>query len=169
MLDSASALPDGLSMRPARSSDEPFLASLYESARPDLQLIDADEELKHLIIQQQYQGLQTGAGTQYPNAMHLIIEKTASVIGALVVDFGPNEVRVVYLAFAPQARGHGYGRAVLQGMQQAATQAQAPLVAVVWRANPRARQHYMAQGFQVDQSEAAAERLIWYPGWPTAA
>ncbi|TJZ79162.1 GNAT family N-acetyltransferase [Chitiniphilus eburneus] len=163
MLDSANALADGLTIRPARPSDEPFLAALYRSARPDLQLIDADPELIESVVAQQYQTLQTGAGTAYPNAMHYVIEKTAANIGALVVDFGPNEVRVIYLAFIPSARGLGFGRTVLQGVQQAARQVHCPVAAVVWRSNPRARQHYIALGFQVEEAGDTAERLVWYP------
>lgn len=164
MLDSGSSLGGGISIRPARTNDGPFLETLYMSARPELQLIDADPELIEAVVAQQYQSLQTGAGTEYPNAMHYVIEKTATPVGSLVVDFGHNEVRVVYLAFIPVARGRGYGRTVLQGVQQAAAQVQCPVATVVWRSNPLARQHYIALGFQVEEAGVAAERLVWYPG-----
>ena len=166
MLDHASALPDGLSVRPARACDGPFLASLYQSARPDLQLIDEEDEFIQLVVAQQYQALQTGAGTQYPNAIHYIIEKTAANIGALVVDFGANDIRIVYLAFVPPARGHGYGRALLQGVQAAAAKVQCPIYTVVWLTNPRARLHYLAVGFRVAEQNGVAERLVWDSSWP---
>jgi ribosomal protein S18 acetylase RimI-like enzyme len=95
--------------------------------------------------------------------MHYVIEKLDTAIGALTTDFGPNEIRVLYLAFIPQARGQGFGRKVLQGVQQAAQQIRCPVATVVWANNPHARQHYLALGFQVEECSPAAERLVWYP------
>lgn len=96
--------------------------------------------------------------------MHYVIEKLGSAIGALTTDFGANEIRVLYLAFIPAARGRGYGRTVLQGVQKAAEQVRCPVATVVWASNPHARRHYLALGFQVEEANPAAERLVWYPG-----
>ncbi len=162
----ASAMPQGISVRPATQNDQPFLELLYRSSRPDLQLIDGDPELIETVVAQQMQVLEQGAGNQYPNAMHLIIEKTQHNVGALVVDFGPNEVRVIYIAFIPVARGFGYGKAVLQGVLQAAAANHAPVAVVVWRSNPGAKKIYLELGFKVEESTPMAERMIWYPGTP---
>jgi ribosomal protein S18 acetylase RimI-like enzyme len=102
-------------------------------------------------------------GDNYPNAMHYVVEKLGTAIGALSTDFGANEIRVLYLAFIPQARGQGFGRAVLQGVQKAAQQIRCPVATVVWTSNPHARRHYLALGFAVEESNPAAERLVWYP------
>ncbi|WP_122678996.1 GNAT family N-acetyltransferase, partial [Pseudomonas viridiflava] len=75
-----------------------------------------------------------------------------------------NEIRVLYLAFIPAARGRGYGRTVLKGVQQAAEQIRCPVATVVWANNPQALQHYLALGFQVQEQDVAAQRLVWYPG-----
>jgi ribosomal protein S18 acetylase RimI-like enzyme len=159
---------DGLSVRPARDSDGLFLQSLYHSARPDLQFIDADLERVEEVIAQQFQVQEQGIGNEFPNAMHYVVEKLGTLIGALVTDFGPNEIRVLYLAFIPAARGKGYGRALLKVVQQAAQQVCCPVATVVWSNNPHARQHYLALGFQVEERNVAAERLVWYPGQPGA-
>lgn len=164
MLNNSSALADGLTVRPSRPSDSPFLETLYHSARADLQWIDGDEELVESIAAQQFQIQQQGAGETYPDAMHYVIEKLDTPIGALITDFGHNEIRVVYLAFIPAARGRGLGRSVLQGVQKAAEQIHCPVAAVVWSNNPHARRHYLALGFQVEERNPAAERLVWYPG-----
>jgi GNAT superfamily N-acetyltransferase len=155
---------DGLEVRPSRDSDNPFVQSLYHSARPDLQLIDGERDLVEEVIEQQFRVQEVGIGNGFPHAMHYVIEKLGTLIGALVVDFGPNEIRVLYLAFIPAARGKGYGRAVLQGVQQAAEKVCCPVATVVWASNPHARQHYLALGFQVEERDVAAERLVWYPG-----
>ncbi len=154
---------DGLEVRPSRDTDSPFIQSLYHSARPDLQLIDGERDLVEEVIAQQFRVQEVGMGGEFPNAMHYVIEKLGTQIGALVVDFGPNEIRVLYLAFIPAARGKGYGRTVLKGVQQAAEKVCCPVATVVWANNPQARQHYLALGFQVEERDVAAERLVWYP------
>src|SRR6185437_3623251 len=160
----ASLASSGLTVRPATAGDQPFLEQLYRSARPDLQFIDADREFVETVIEQQYQVQQQGAGDNFPDAMHFVIEKTLHNVGSLVVDFGPNEIRVLYIAFIPTARGHGYGKTILQGVQQAATQNRCPVAVTVWRSNPGAKKIYLELGFKVEESQPTAERMVWYPG-----
>lgn len=154
----------GISLRPATAGDKPFLELLFRSARPDLQFIDGEQEFIETVIAQQYQIQEQGAGEGFPNAMHYIIEKTQHNVGALVVDFGANEVRVVYVAFIPGARGFGYGKTVLQGVQQAAASNQCPVSVVVWHNNPGAKRIYLELGFKVEETQIAADRMVWYPG-----
>ncbi|MHC8384400.1 GNAT family N-acetyltransferase [Pseudomonas sp. LB3P14] len=163
MANNDSVAADGLVIRPSRASDGPFLHSLYQAARPDLQWIDGEPEVVEHVVAQQFQVQEQGLGERFPNAMHYVIEKLGTAIGALTTDFGPNEIRVLYLAFIPKARGQGYGRTVLQGVQKAAQQIRCPVATVVWANNPHARQHYLALGFQVEERNPAAERLVWYP------
>ncbi|MHC8356439.1 GNAT family N-acetyltransferase [Pseudomonas sp. LB3P81] len=163
MANTDSVAADGLVVRPSRVNDGPFLHRLYQAARPDLQWIDGEREVVEQVVSQQFKVQEQGLGEHFPNAMHYVIEKLGTAIGALTTDFGPNEIRVLYLAFIPQARGQGYGRAVLQGVQKAARQIRCPVATVVWANNAHARQHYLALGFQVEERNPAAERLVWYP------
>ena len=160
----SSTMPAGISLRPATANDQPFIELLYRSARPDLQFIDGGQELVETVMAQQFNAHTQGAGETYPNAMHFIIEKTQHSIGALIVDFGHNEVRVIYVAFIPAARGFGYGKAILQGVQQAATSSHCPVAVVVWHNNPGAKRIYLELGFQVEESQMLADRMVWYPG-----
>ncbi|MEJ2795114.1 GNAT family N-acetyltransferase [Iodobacter sp. LRB] len=157
------ALPDGLSLRPARDSDSAFIASLYRSARPDLQCIDGDADLINSVVEQQYQVLQIGTGDHFPGAMHFIVEKTRSAVGVVMTDFGHNEVRIIFLALLPEVRGLGYGRGVLLGLQQASVQVKTPLAVVVWHNNPQARLLYQQLGFVVEEPGVMADKLVWYP------
>ncbi|MFL1547345.1 GNAT family N-acetyltransferase [Pseudomonas sp. O64] len=163
MTNNAAVAAEGLVVRPSRATDGPFLQSLYQTARPDLQWIDGEPEQVQQIAAQQFQVQEQGMGDNYPNAMHYVVEKLGTAIGALSTDFGANEIRVLYLAFIPPARGQGFGRAVLQGVQKAAQQIRCPVATVVWNSNRQARQHYLALGFAVEESNPAAERLVWYP------
>ncbi len=163
MLNKDGALAQGLVVRPSRSTDGPFLQGLYRSARADLQWIDGEQALVEEVIAQQFQVQEAGLDAHFPGALHYVVEKLGTPIGALSADFGPNEIRVLYLAFIPAARGQGFGRVVLQGVQRAAAQVVCPVTTVVWASNPHARQHYLALGFRVEEDTAAAQRLVWYP------
>ena len=157
-------MPIGISLRPATSADQAFLETLYRSARPDMQFIDGGPDIVETVLAQQYEAQIQGAGESYPNAMHFIVEKTQHSVGALVVDFGHNEVRVIYVAFIPAARGFGYGKAILQGVQHAAASTRCPVAVVVWHNNPGAKRIYQELGFQVEESQLLADRMVWYPG-----
>ena len=163
MFDNAAFASSSLGMRPATAMDAPFLERLYRSARPDLQLLDGSQEQREALVAQQYGVLQAGTAANHPNAMHFVVEKQGSQIGGLIVDFGANVVHLVYLALIPAVRGQGLGRALVRGLQQAAALAHAPLNAVVWRSNPRARQLYIELGFTVESAQPAAEQMVWYP------
>lgn len=152
-----------LGLRPATAADAPFLEQLYRSTRPDLQQLDATPGQGTAVVAQQYAVLQSGIGASFPDALHFVVEDAAERIGTLVVDFGPDEVRLIHLALVPALRGRGYGRQLLQGLQQAAARTRAPLVVTVWRSNPRARALYLSLGFVVEEAHPVAERLAWYP------
>lgn len=153
----------GLAMRPATAKDAPFLQQLYRATRADLLQLDLGPAQAEALVAQQYEVLQAGTAEAFPNAMHFVVEKAAGRVGAVIVDFGPAEVRLVYLALLPAARGQGHGQQLVRGLQQAAARAGAPLAVTVWRNNPRARALYLALGFVVEETLPAAERLVWYP------
>lgn len=163
MLAGNTPLPDNLGIRPARPEDRVFIESLYRATRDDLRLIDAEDEFVEELIGMQQQAQTRGYGEMFPNAMYFVVERLGDRLGRIVVDFGPNEVRLVDIAFMPQARGRGYGSHVIKAMQFAAGQARAPLTLSVNRTNIRARQAYLALGFRVVQSDAMTEHMAWYP------
>lgn len=156
-------LPGNLRIRPARPEDSGFIEGLYRSTRQDLRLIDAEADFIEELIGMQHNAQTVGYGEQFPNAMYFVIERHEERIGRLVVDFGSNEVHVVDIALIPEARGQGYGTQILRVLQQAAAQTRAPLVLLVSRLNPQAKQTYLSLGFRVEQSDAMNERMAWYP------
>ncbi|KUM04437.1 GNAT family N-acetyltransferase [Chromobacterium subtsugae] len=157
------SLAQGPTLRPAQSADAPFIDKVYRSARPDLQWIQGERELIDTVQRQQLQALLQGAGQNHPNAMHFVVEQTGAAIGVVMVDFGHNEVRVIFLAMLPETRGRGYGKQVLQGLQQAARQVRCPLAVVVWHGNEQARRLYQSLGFVLEEAGAVADKLVWYP------
>lgn len=157
-------LPDGLYMRPATGSDKIFIESLYKSTRDDLEMIDAERGFVEELKDMQHHAQTEGYGAQFPNAMYFIVEKHHEKIGRVVVDFGPNEVRIVDIAFIPEARSKGFGKAVLQSLQVAATSVHAPLFLSVAKTNIPALTLYASLGFQVAEVGDVYDLLVWYPG-----
>lgn len=154
---------DVLSLRPARASDSPVIEQIYQSARPDLQWIDGEPALIEAVRQQQWHMMMQCSGEQYPDAMHFMVERAGSIVGTVMVDFGHNEARVIFIAMVPEARGQGYGRMVLQQLQAAARKIGCPLSAIVWRMNHDARRLYLALGFQCEEQDSMADKWVWYP------
>lgn len=157
-------LPDGLYMRPAGDSDKLFIESLYKKNREDLRMIDAEKDFIEELIDTQYHAQTVGYGDKFPNAMYFIIEKHNERVGRVVVDFGPNEIRLVDIALLPAAQGKGFGKGVIQALQSAARQVMTPLTLSVSKTNLAAIGLYAQLGFKVAESSDSYDFLIWYPG-----
>lgn len=157
-------IPHGLSIRPSTPADRGFIENLFRTTRDDLRLIDAEPDFIETLIEQQFNAQTTGYGDQFPNAMYFIIEKQGQPVGRLTIDFGSNEVRLVDIAFIPEARGKGYGEGVVNGLKLAAMQCRAPLALSVPSGNWRAKQLYTRLGFKTEEIAPPFERMVWYPG-----
>ena len=157
------AMPYGLGLRPAIPTDHPFLESLHRSCRADLQLIEGDEDFIESLVNMQFNAQSVGYGAQYPNAMYWIVEKQGQNIGKTTIDFGSNFIHLVDLAFIPQARRKGYGRAVLESIQCTAKQVGAPMSLSVLQSNLVAKNMYLSLGFVVESVSSPYEMMVWYP------
>ncbi len=156
-------LPHGLSIRPARTGDKGFIENLYRASRDDLRLLNADDDFIESLIEMQFQAQQQGYGDQHPDAMYFIVELHDEPMGRLTLAMGPNEVRIVDIAFLPAARGKGYGKGVLQALQLTAQKIPAPLSLLVLHTNPAAMRLYASLGFQAEQQTDTHVLMVWYP------
>lgn len=163
MKPAISALPDGLSLRPELPSDAAFMADLYRDRRSDLSLIDAEPDFVDSLIGMQQAAQTQGYGTQFPNALYFVIEKSGEPVGRVCCDFGPNEVRLVDIALLTIVRGKGYGTAIVRALQAAAAQVQAPLSLSVAAEDAIAQRVYAGLGFRVEAAGPTHLNLIWYP------
>ncbi len=164
---SSSDLSLGISLRVANDGDRLFLEQTYRDARPELDLIDRERDYVEVVKAQQLTALREGMGDKYPNSVKFIIEKARHAIGAVVVNFGHNDLRVVFLACIPSARGFGYGRAALHGIQMAAETTNLPVSLVALHSNPGSKRVYLEAGFRVAETSPVADLLVWYPGGAT--
>ncbi|CAM3536265.1 Acetyltransferase (GNAT) family protein [Vibrio aerogenes CECT 7868] len=156
-------IPEGLHIRPSRETDKPFLEKLHHAARQDLQLIDGEKEFIESIVEMQFRAQTEGYGSQFPDAMYFIIEKHHEPIGRAAIDFGHNEAHLLDIAFLPQARGHGFGKAIIQSFQMAAAQSGLPVSLNVLQGNWGAKQLYLSLGFVVEAARPPYEEMRWYP------
>lgn len=163
MISGGMKFQGGFGLRPMNASDNAFIESLYRSTRDDLRMLDAEEDFIEEIIGMQRHAQTEGYGDMFPNAMYFIAEYHNESVGRVVLDFGPNEVRVVDIALIPAARGKGYGSQVLQAVQAAAGKVMAPVTLTVRADNLGAKQLYARLGFVVDAAQIPYERMVWYP------
>lgn len=156
-------LPDGLGLRMAKSSDQPFITSLFNSSRAVFRLADAETDYIETLIEHQFDLQSESYGERFPNAQVMLIEKTSEPIGRIMIDMGVNLVHIVDLMLIPQAQGKGYGPAVIRAVQYVAVQQRLPVALVVDRFNSKLKTIYHSLGFRVEQQNQTHELMIWYP------
>lgn len=162
MLGNGVTLPNGLFLRPTRTSDAAFLAALYHSTRDDLQLI-ADRDLSETLIEMQQQAQTEGYGESWPDALHFIVGLQQDPIGRLIVDFSRGTVHIVDISLIPQARGYGHGATLINAMQMAAEKVGAPVTLSVHQQNIAVQRMYQRLGFTPAQYSDSHILLSWQP------
>ena len=156
-------LPEGLHIRPSRDNDKGFLESLHRSTREDLRQIDGEKDFIESLIEMQFRAQTEGYSEKFPNAMYFIIEKHGERIGKVTLNFGVDEIRIVEIAFIPEARGRGLGESVIQSLMVCAKKVRAPLTLAVFQQNIPAKRLYHKLGFFVDQICPPYELMSWFP------
>ena len=146
-------VPDGF--------DAAFLASLYASTRTDLHSMTADPAFVASLIAMQQRFQAAGYRNDFPGASHLLLERDGAACGRIVVDAGPQAVRLVDIALLPEVRGQGLGSHILRALQACAARHSVPLTLSVHHSNPRARRFYLAHGFHAHATNAMSEQMMW--------
>ncbi len=152
-----------IGLRPARSSDQDFFEQLYKDSRTDLWLIDKDKDFIEELIDQQWRARESYYAEAFPSGMFFVIEIQGDRAGRLVLDFGPNEVRIVDLHIAPGYQGKGFGKELMIGIQGIAETNAIPLTLTVDRQNIGAKRLYQLLGFVVDYVDDMADFMVWTP------
>jgi ribosomal protein S18 acetylase RimI-like enzyme len=155
----------GLSLRPARPSDQAFIESLYHSTRDDLQLIDADRDFIETLIDQQHHAQTLSYSERFPDAVYFIVETQHERIGKVSIDFNHNEIHIIDLSLIPAARGKGYGAQIIKALKKASSSVCTPLVLNVYKSNIIAKQLYQTEGFKVIRSDQLIDSMAWYPSY----
>ncbi|MCL1093343.1 GNAT family N-acetyltransferase [Shewanella kaireitica] len=154
---------NGLALVPSRSTDAPFIEALFRSTRSFLLNASSDTDFVESLVEQQLCWQTSGYGNQYPNAMTFIVQLHSERIGRAVVDFSANVAHLVDLMFIPQAQGKGYGKSVINALQQAAAKVSVPMTLVVDLSNTAAISMYQNLGFTVESIKSPCQLMVWYP------
>ena len=165
MLEGNVQLDRGITARPARPGDKDFLAALYRGKRTDLYHADAERDYIETVIDMQLTARTEGYGQSFPDAIDLILEKSATRIGRVTLDIGKVELRLIELDFIQQVRNKGYERTVVQWIMKAAATSRRPLVVPARRDEGDLIRFLLRYGFveEPSLSDAWRARLIWFP------
>ena len=131
--------------RPATPADEALLQELFLSSHPELMQLPPDVLAPLAGMQLRARNEQYAAA--YPRARHEILVAGATDVGRLLVDHGPDAVRIVDVAVLPGHRGQGFASAALTDVSARA--GGRPLRLSVWSENQGARRLYERLGFEV--------------------
>jgi ribosomal protein S18 acetylase RimI-like enzyme len=138
----------GVRLRPEEESDLPFLMALYRTTREqDLLLVAWSEEQKSAFVAMQFSAQRQHYRRTYPGARFEIIERGASSIGRLYVHERSDEIRIIDIVVAPEARNQGIGGALLRALLDEGRRSRRPVTIHVERFNP-ARRLYDRLGFR---------------------
>lgn len=164
MFDGPALTARGLSLRPARDADAPFLRALFETARPDAAILAAwPEQVRRPFLDQQFQFQTIHYARVYPDADRLLVTADGAPIGRLIVSRQPEQWCVVDIALLPAWRGQGIGALLVQSIQAAARRARAPCVRLSVDVRNPARRLYARLGFAaVEEADGMANvEMAW--------
>jgi RimJ/RimL family protein N-acetyltransferase len=152
-----------LTLRAEQPGDAAAIRRIFDDRRQDLQLIDAEPDFVQMVVDQQFDAMHRSMADYFPNARRLVIEHMGEVIGRLVVDAGPVELRVIELGFVQEARGRGHARQILQALQEAGRLGGLPVSITTRIDDLRGRAALHGMGFASEGQHGPFERLGWYP------
>lgn len=142
-------------------TDLPFLTRLYRSTREaELNRVPWPEAEKQNFIEMQFRAQHSHYKTHYPEALWLVIERDQTAIGRLYLERWSNEHRIIDIALCPEARGQGFGAAILQDVMEEAAIAGKAVGIHVEKSNP-AMTLYRRLGFQVSEDKGVYDLMIW--------
>lgn len=161
----------GLSLRHAADTDRPFLQALFASFRAEeMALIPWPQPQKEAFLAEQFRLQHHHFVTHYRGADFWIVERShraeeGSPLGRFYLNRTAPLWRVVDIGFLPEARGQGFGSALLKWAQVCAIEAGAAGIDLhVLLTNPRAQMLYRSLGFQVEgEPEGYHQRMAWRP------
>ncbi|HEY6095705.1 MAG TPA: GNAT family N-acetyltransferase [Gallionellaceae bacterium] len=152
-----------LSLRPERERDVAFLAQLYRSTREDLLQLALPEAMLDSLIEMQFHAQQVSYRNQFPGTPFQILEKHGAPIGGLLIHYGVEAIRLIYIALLPHERSFGYGTALIRALQLEATNYNRPLTLSVAVHNCRAYKLYASCEFEPARRDGTTIEMVWRP------
>jgi len=153
----------GLDFCAETDSHVPFLSILYASTRTEeLAAVPWSAEQKMAFLAQQFHAQRKHYHQHYPDTQWQVIEHDGAAVGRLYLDSRENEIRIIDIALMPEARGKGFGTALLEDIIEEAISVGKAISIHVERMNP-ALSLYRRLGFQ-EVEDKGVYLLMEHPG-----
>jgi ribosomal protein S18 acetylase RimI-like enzyme len=156
-----------LTFRPATSTDLQGLRALYALWRiPEFALLPWTHEECLRVAADQFAHQHRQLVERFPQADFCVIEdKQAHLLGRVYLDHSTREWHLIDVLLAEEARGRGYGTALLRLMQHMAATSEASIYLHVAVNNTRAQRLYDRLGFafMAGQSDVLHRAMRWSP------
>ena len=156
----------GVRRRPEEDGDLPFLLTLYRSTREqELSFVDWNDAQKQDFVAMQFEAQRDHYRREYTDASFEIVERHAVPIGRLYLHQRRDEIRVMDITLAPEARNLGLGGALLREVLADAAGTGRSVTIHVERFNP-ARRLYERLGFRQVGGEPADSIYLLFEARP---
>jgi len=148
-------------LREETPGDEPFLRALYATVRQEeLDATKWGAAQREAFLAMQFEAQTRTYRSMFSQAQFAIIALGTEVIGRIIVDRTPDEMRVVDMALLPGHRGRGIGTKLMRALQAEAAAAAKPLRLQV-HLDSRAKRFYERLGFRKLDESGLHEQLEW--------
>jgi ribosomal protein S18 acetylase RimI-like enzyme len=153
--------PEQVTLRPATTTDEDFLLSVYASTRADeLKQVPWSAEQKEAFVRMQFTAQTQHYAAEYPQARHDILLLEGTPVGRSYVDRGEGELHVLDITVLPQYRKQGIGTLLLRRLLDEAGKLGKPVTIYVESFNPSLR-FFERLGFQKNQEKGFHFLMKW--------
>jgi ribosomal protein S18 acetylase RimI-like enzyme len=160
--------PEPCSIRAATCDDEPFLAALDADRRADdLGSLPLPAEQVATLLEAQYRARRQGYAAAFPAALDVLAVVDDRAVGRLLVDEGPDGLRLVDVAVLRSHRGRGIGTALVRSVLDRAAPAGRPVRLAAAAHDTRVVAWYARLGFSVTDPGATGGpdlEMTWTPG-----
>ncbi len=161
----AALVVPGLHVRPARTTDLPFLRHLYRVGRErELDALNWPETVRRDFCRAQFEAQHLDYTSRYPGAWFLVLEQRREPAGRLYIDLTGPSLHLIDIALLPAFQGRGIGTGILRALQDRAQEEEKPLSLHVQRGNDGAAALYRRLGFTLAATGATHDHFTWTAG-----
>ena len=140
-----------------------FTRLLYASTRSEeLAPVPWPDDAKAVFLAQQHDAQRRHYRTHYPDALWMIVEHAGQPVGRLYLERWPSQHRLIDIAMLPQARGKGFGTALLKDVIAEAFASGKSVSIHVEKANP-AMSLYRLLGFEKAEDKGVYDLMLCTP------
>ena len=159
-----------ITLRGAKSADQPWMAALYADVRRDeVRQFGWNVSMTEAFLSQQFELQQRGYLVQHPAAICQVIERASAgrdgndePVGRLWVDRDDDELNLLDISLWSAWRGRGIGSQCLQSLIDEATRCERPIRLHVAHGNP-AQRLYERLGFVIVDHCPPYVAMRWQP------